>query len=203
MIAPAMKSAKLIVVAAGMILGSAAGQQALAQATCPEHSVEVSAAVSTTQVGTNRTVTTEHFCQPVAASPDTGMKCKDTFVAYGGKCQLQAAVEDQLQQKILAALKGIQSTADAIAADHSAVILGAVGDNIKSLGVSAGQAVIKRDPLLIAPAALSLAYDLGSAAAQWDPATANASLKAEYANLQTFQTILRDAGTQLYNLQHP
>ena len=114
-------------------------------------------------------------------------------------CSDRAALEDKLQQQILASLKGIKNTTDAINSERSALVETEVAKHFEKIGVSAGLATLLRQPAALAPEALSLSNDLGSVLGQ--ACTATPVLKAGCDNLQTFQKILHDKAAELVELQ--
>jgi hypothetical protein len=129
-------------------------------------------------------------------------KCNDQFTSYNGRCQYRAAVEDELQQKLLHTLTAIKYTTDAIDSERSALIYTEIRKHFQQIGVSAGLAVLTKNPVVLAPEALALSNDLGSALGEWNTCTATPDLKVECDNLHKFQRILNDAADELIKLQH-
>lgn len=129
-------------------------------------------------------------------------ECDNQFTAYNGRCQYRVAVEDELQQKIRTTLTAVKYQTDAINSDGSALIYTQVRKHFQQIGVSAGLALLTENPVMLAPEALALSNDLGSALGEWNTCTATPDLKVECDNLHNFQRILNDTADELIKLQH-
>ncbi|MDQ2925476.1 MAG: hypothetical protein M3R43_07975 [Acidobacteriota bacterium] len=145
------------------------------------------------------------YSHAVRDSADTlYCKCNEPLINYKGKCQYQAAIEDRLQQRILAALKGIKGTTDAIKAERSALLYTAVGKHLQEIGNVAGVLYLSRKPivgLVLAKEAMSLAFDLGSTLGEWGSCNATGDLRADCDNLHNFQRILDESATELMKIR--
>ena len=128
-------------------------------------------------------------------------KCNDPLIDYNGKCQYREAIEDRLQQRILASLKGIKAASDAISSERSGLVYGAIRKHFAAISVSAGMAILSKNPMVMAPEALSLSNDLGSLLGEWKACTSTPDLKTSCDNLHNFQRILHETATQLIAVQ--
>lgn len=127
-------------------------------------------------------------------------KCNAPLIKFAGRCQLKVAVEEALQQRILAALKGVEATQVAIEADKSALAYSALSSTLKPVLIQIGAAYLKKDPTLLASAAMTISYDLGQALTT-DTCDATPSLRAECANLRSFKAILYESADELQKVR--
>jgi hypothetical protein len=132
-------------------------------------------------------------------------KCNDGLVASGGRCENKAAVEDRLQMRITAAVKGVKSTTDAIESERSALLYTTLGKHLKTIGIGAGALYLTKQPIvgaMLATEALSLSHDLGAALGEWGACTATPDLKVDCDNLNNFHRILEESATELLKVEN-
>lgn len=190
-------------VALFLFFGSSPGR---AQAhSCPAHATEIQRTTSTGEV----TLTCQ--CAPgygyqagscVLKPPLAARRCRAPLIQFGGKCENKTAVEDRLNVRIWHALQATRSTMEAIKADRNAAIWSKIRDHFTTTEVAIGSALLKRNPAVLAPEALSIAADLSKLLTDWGTCSATPSLEVECNNLRNFKRILHETAGELHRVEH-
>ena len=124
-------------------------------------------------------------------------KCNEPLISYKGRCQNKAAIEDQLQLRIVNALHVIKSTKEALEAERSTLLYGAARDHFNKITISIGAALLMREPKLLALETMNIAADLGDLLGKWGECESAPELRANCANLHNFERILHETANEL------
>ena len=132
--------------------------------------------------------------------------CKSPLILFNGRCEYKAAVEDQLQQRILRIVTSIERTKDAIRAERDELMWARAPAKLEGhLWTLAGLLAAARrskDPMPAALEALHISSDLGVILSDWGTCSATPDLVTECNNLHNFERMLHDTAKQLIQVEH-